>query len=240
MSPIIALSVLLCLAVTAAIPVGCPGTTTAKPTACPDLGTAAKYAVVAGAGVTNTGLSVIKGKLAVSPIAVTAITGFPPGIITQGIESDPDDSAQAHTDAISAYTYCKSVPYTKDLTTTDLTTLTLVPGVYNFDSTAIIPADGIWTFNGAGVYIIQVGSAVTTGAGVQMVLKNGAKAGCVFWAVGSSVTHGASSTFIGNILAYASSTFGASVTYKGSVYTQTGDVTLIDDTITHQASCTTC
>jgi hypothetical protein len=62
MLPIAALSVLLCLAITAANPI-----------ACPNLKTAAKYAVVAYSGVTNTGPSVIKGNLAVYPI--NSVTG---------------------------------------------------------------------------------------------------------------------------------------------------------------------
>jgi len=227
MLSITALSVLLCLAVTAANPI-----------VCPNLGTAANYAVVAYSGVTNAGLSVIKGKLASYPIASS--TGFPPAIVTGGTQLGTPAAHQAQIDETAAYTYCKSVPSTESLTGIDLAGKTLAPGVYSFASTAGISAGGILTLNGAGIYIFQVGSAITTGAGAQIVLKGGAKAGCVFWQVGSSVTHGASSTFLGNILAYASVTFGASVIYKGSVYAQTGDVTLIDDAIIHAASCNLC
>jgi hypothetical protein len=112
--------------------------------------------------------------------------------------------------------------------------------VYKFASTAAISAAGTLTLNGAGIYIFQVGSAMTTLAGAKIVLAGGANASCIFWQVGSSVTLGASSTFIGNILAYASVTFGASVKYQGSVYTQTGGVTLIDDAITTQPVCNLC
>jgi hypothetical protein len=112
--------------------------------------------------------------------------------------------------------------------------------VYNFASTALFPAGAILTLSGKGIYIFQVGSAIITGTGVQIVVKNGATAGCIFWQVGSSVSHGLGSTFLGNILAYASVTFLSGVTYKGSVYAQTGDVTLIDDTITKQPCCNAC
>jgi hypothetical protein len=101
----------------------------------------------------------------------------------------------------------------------------------------MIAAGGTLTLNGAGTYIFQVGSAITTGANSKVVVTGGAKAGCVFWQVGSSVTHGASGTFLGTILAYASVTFGSGVTYNGSMYAQTGDVTLIDDAITQAPSC---
>jgi type VI secretion system secreted protein VgrG len=222
-----ALSVLLCLVVTA---------TTLTP--CPNLGAAASYAIVSYSGVTNVASSVITGAIASYPIGT--VTGFPPASLTGCPALATPAAEQAQIDLLSTYSYCESAPYTEDLTGIDLAGKTLTPGVYKFASTAGISAAGVLTFNGAGIYIFQVGSAITTGAGIKMVLKNGATAGCIFWQVGSSVTHGASSTFLGNILAYASVTFGASVTYKGSIYAQTGDVTLIADTITIQPSCNVC
>jgi hypothetical protein len=227
MLPTAPLTVLLCLAVTAATAITCP-----------NLGTAAQYAVVAYSGVTNAGESVIQGNLATYPIA--SVTGFPPGIITGHEELATPAAKQAQTDETAAYTYCKSQAYNKDLTGTDLAGQTLTPGVYKFSSTAAISASGTLTLNGNGIYIFQIGSAITTGANAKIVLTGGATAGCIFWQVGSSVTHGASSTFLGIILAYASVTFGSDVTYRGAVYAQTGDVTLIDDSIIHRTNCNAC
>jgi hypothetical protein len=227
MLPIAALSFLLCLAVTAA-----------TAAVCPNLKTAANFAIVAYSGVTNVASTVITGNVAVYPIA--SVTGFLPGTITTCPALATPAAGQAQTDATAAYTYCKGLPYTKDLTTTPLAGLTLTPGVYKFASTAILAAGGVLTLNGKGIYIFQVGSAITTGAGAKIVVKGGATAGCIYWQVGSSVTHGASSTFLGNILAYASVTFGSSVTYDGSIYAQTGDVTLIADTVTIQPKCNAC
>jgi hypothetical protein len=224
MSPTAALIVLLCLAITAA-----------NATNCPNLRSAANFTVFAYMGLTSGGKSVITGIIGVC--ALSPVTGFPPGNATGGIEVATTATKQAQIDETSAYTYCKGLTYTKILTNTDLANQTLAPGVYQFASTAAISAGGTLTLNGAGVYIFQIGSAITTGAGCKIVLTGGAKAGCIFWQVGSSVTHGASSTFIGNILAYTSVTFGAGVTYEGSVYAQTGDITLSDDTITQQPSC---
>src|ERR1035438_1559390 len=46
------------------------------------LGTAGSFAVLAGAGVTNTGNSVVNGNLGTSP--TLAVVGFPPGIVING------------------------------------------------------------------------------------------------------------------------------------------------------------
>ena len=227
MLPIAALSFLLCLAVTV---------TTAV--VCPNLKTAANFAIVAHSGVTNVASSIITGNIAVYPNA--SVTGFVPDIIPDCPALATPAAQQAQIDATAAYTYSKSLPYTEDLTGTDLAGQTLTPGVYKFSSTAEISAGGTLTLNGTGIYIFQVGSDITTGANAKIVLTGGAKAGCIYWQVGSSVTHGADSIFVGNILAYASVTYGAGVTQVGSVYAQTGDVTLIDDTVTIQAKCNAC
>jgi len=221
------LIVLLCLAVTAVNSI-----------VCPKLGSAANFVIVAYSGVTNTGHSAITGNIAVYPI--TSVTGIPAGAMTGETQLGTAIAAQALADETSAYNYSKSVPYTADLTGMDLANRTLAPGVYKFNETAKISTGGILTLNGAGIYIFQVGSAITTGAGAQIVVTGGAEPGCIFWQVDYSVTHGASSTFLGNILAFASVTFGSGVTYQGSIYVQTGDVTLIDDAITSQASCNLC
>jgi hypothetical protein len=226
MLPIAALSFLLCLAVT-----------TVNSIACPNLKTAANYTLVTDTGVTNTGNSVITGNVAVFP--GIAVTGFPPGVITGSKQLGTPAANQSQIDEKAAYTYCKGLTPTKNLTG-NLAGLTLTPGVYNFVLTAAIAAGGTLTLNGTGIYIFQVGTAITTGAGAKIVLKGGATTGCIFWQVGTSVTHGASSIFLGNTLAFASVTFGANVTYQGSVYAQTGDATLDNDTITHQPSCNAC
>lgn len=67
------------------------------------LGTAQSFGVLGGAAVTNTGPTVISGNLGVSP--GTAITGFPPGLITPpGVLHSADAvAAQAQSDTTTAY-----------------------------------------------------------------------------------------------------------------------------------------
>src|SRR5579859_3902478 len=66
------------------------------------LGTAGSFAVLAGTTVTNTGPSSISGNLGVSP--GSAVTGFPPGIVTNGTIHRADAvAAQAQSDLTTAY-----------------------------------------------------------------------------------------------------------------------------------------
>ena len=58
------------------------------------LGTAGSFGVLAGSTVTNTGLSLINGDLGVSP--GTAVTGFPPGIVTGAMHEADGVAGGAH------------------------------------------------------------------------------------------------------------------------------------------------
>ncbi len=91
------------------------------------------------------------------------------------------------------------------------------------------------TLDGLGdpnaVFVIRVGSALTTNVGSVVALINGAKPSNVFWQIGSSATLGASSVFSGTILALTSISLDSGVTLDGRALARNGAVTLIDDTI---------
>jgi hypothetical protein len=98
------------------------------------LGSAENFAVLGAATVTNGGASQISGDVGVSP--GTAITGFPPGIITNGALRPGDAIAtQAHADFATAYADFAGLasPPVNNLSGTDLGGLTLAPGVFNGD-----------------------------------------------------------------------------------------------------------
>lgn len=175
------------------------------------LGSAADFALLGGSGVTNTGSSVINnGNVGSSP--TPAVTGFPPGVVNNGIlflAADPV-TALAHTDLVTAYTAAQTA-LGGVAGPADLGGVTLLPGVYTYSSTAPWTA-GALTLDGQGdpnaEWIFQIGSALTTPAGASVVLLNGASADRVFWQVGSSATLGATNSFAGNILAQTSITLG--------------------------------
>ena len=98
------------------------------------LGTAQNFAVLGASTVTNTGATAIVGNVGVSP--GTAITGFPPGVVTGGtLHAGDAVASQAHADLVTAYGVIagEASPPANDLTGQDLGGLTLAPGVYHFE-----------------------------------------------------------------------------------------------------------
>jgi type VI secretion system secreted protein VgrG len=198
-----------------------------------NLGTAGSFAVLAGSTVTNTGPTTIHGDLGLWP--GTAITGFPPGLVSGGTTHASDAVAlQAQSDLTLAYIAAAGQLGGVNLTGQDLGGLTLTPGVYHFDSSAQLT--GVLTLNALGdpnaVYVFQMGSALTTASNSSVVFANGGPVDGLYWQVGSSATLGTSTAFAGNILALTSITLntGASITC-GSALARNGAVTLDTNTI---------
>jgi Ice-binding-like len=176
----------------------------------PLLKTSGNYAVLAAATITNTGPSWITGQLALSP--GTSVTGFPPG--TVGHQDIADGAAlQARNDATAAYNtaFGEAGCTTKGV---ELGSLTLGPGLY-CNGTMGISAGLTLTLNGGGIYVFQIGSTLVTGASSRVLLTNGAQPCDIFWQVGSSATIGASTAFVGTILANTSITMVTAATLNG-------------------------
>lgn len=187
------------------------------------LGTASTFAVLAGSTVTSTGATMITGDLGVSP--GTAVTGFPPGTIAGGaIHSNDGIAVQAQSDVTVAYNFLAGLACGTNLTGQDLGSLNLAPGVYCFDSSAQLT--GILTLSGAGTYVFQIGSTLTTASLSSVTLANGATACNVWWQVGSSATLGTGSSLPGNVISLTSITVNTSATVTGRVLAQNGAVTL--------------
>jgi hypothetical protein len=117
---------------------------------------------------------------------------------------------------------------TTTLTDQDLGGMTLGPGVYCFASTAQL--SGRLTFDAAGnanaVFIVKTGSTLTTAVASSVALSNGAKAGNVFWQVGSSATLGAATNFSGNLLALQSISVTTGVRVLGRLLALNAAVTI--------------
>src|SRR5580700_7877794 len=91
------------------------------------------FSVLGGSTVTNTGPTIVNGNLGVSP--GSAVTGFPPGVVTNGtIHAGDAAAAQAQSDLTVLYNQLAGAMCNTNLTGQDLGGLTLNPGVYCFNS----------------------------------------------------------------------------------------------------------
>ena len=207
----------------------------AAPARSQSLGSAENFAVLGATTVTNTGASHIDRSVGVSP--GSAITGFPPGIITNGGLHAADATAtQAHADFATAYNAFAGLasPPANNLTGADLGGKTLTPGVYRYDTSAT--SGGALTFDAQddpnARFVIQIGTTLITTSNSSVVLINGANARNVFFQVGTSATLGSGSSFIGNILAYAAITTVSGTTVTGRLLALTEAVTLDTNNVT--------
>ena len=206
----------------------------AAPTAVP-LGAAGSFAVLAGAGVTNTGPTTVNGDVGTFP--TTTVTGAGSLTINGTNHGGDGVTQQAQTDLVTAYNNAAAQGPTNPIVA-DLGGQSLSPGVYNSAST--IGLTGTLTLNAGGdanaVFVFQAGSALTTASASSVVLVNGAQSCNVFWQIGSSATLGTGSTFRGTVIALQSITVTTGVTVDGRVLARNGAVTLDTDTIS-RSSC---
>lgn len=196
------------------------------------LGTAESFAVLAGSTVTNTGASLITGDLGVSP--GSAVTGFPPGVVTGTIHAADATALQAQNDLTTQYNALTAAACAANLTGQDLGGMTLTPGVYCFDSSAQLT--GILTLNAQGnanaTFIFKTGSTLTTAAASSVVLINGGNPCGVAWRIGSSATLGTTTSFIGNLIALTSITLTTDANIIGRALARNGAVTLDSNDVT--------
>ena len=197
------------------------------------LGTATSFAVLAGAGITNTGPTSITGDTGTFP--TTSETGF--GSVTQiGTDHAGDTvTQQAKTDLVTAYNSAAAAsPTTTGVG--DLVGLTLTTGVYRGGA---LSNSGALTLDAQGnpdaVFIFQASSTLITSPASVVNLVNGAQACNVFWQVGSSATLGTTSTMVGTVMALTSISATTGATIQGRLLARDGAVTLDTNTITNTA-----
>lgn len=203
-----------------------------------DLGSAANFAVLAGSGVSNTGVTTqITGDVDAFPTAT--INGLLAGNVigTLYVVADPIVGL-AKTDLTTAYNDAQGRSVNAISLPGQLGGLTLAPGLYVNSSTSGISgtgANGILTLDAGGnpnaVWIFRMGSTLITDAGTSIVLAGGAQAKNIYWSVGTSATLGTNSAFFGNILADQSITLTTGATLIGRALTRIGAVTLDTNTV---------
>jgi hypothetical protein len=213
---------------------------------CPvDLGLASGFAILAKAGISTVPKSNIIGNIGVSPIAATAMTGFS---LIADVSHTHSTSTQVSGKCFAAdYT----VPTSSDLTVTVLNMQaaftdaygrpntngvefkagliggeTLMPGVYTWTSSINIASDIVLDGQGKpnSVFILQTSKSLVVAANVNVILRGGAQASNIFWAVSEAVTVGVGAHLEGNILAQTSATFLTHSSINGRILAQTAVV----------------
>lgn len=197
------------------------------------LGSAAAFAILAGAGVTNTGGTIVTGDLGTDPTGT--VDGFPPGIVIGDIHAADPISALAKIDLTTAYNDAQGRSTGSISLPGDLSGLTLTPGLYT-NSTSVMLSTGNLTLDAQGnenaVFILQMGSTLNTLPGTQVILSGGAQAANIFWSVGTSATLGTNSIFYGNILADQSISLNTGAVLYGRALTRIAAVTLQTNVVT--------
>jgi len=204
-----------------------------------NLGSAGNFAVLAGSGVSNTGVTThIIGDVGAFPTATMngLLAGNVDGILYTA--ADPIVGL-AKTALTTAYNDAQSRSLNAISLPGQLGGLTLAPGLYVNSSTSGISgtgANGILTLDAGGdanaVWIFKMGSTLVTDAGTSIVLAGGAQAKNIYWSVGTSATLGTNSIFYGNILADQAITLTTGATLYGRALTRIAAVTLDSSTIT--------
>jgi hypothetical protein len=167
-----------------------------------DLGTAADFAILAKAGITNVPTSIIKGDIGVSPIAAGSMTGFGLTLPIDGFSTSVEVTGQVFAPEYAPKTGVKLTTAVNDMVTAynnaaaataentynaaatsentylnlgggEIGRLTLTPGIYTFDIDVKISL-GHLTFSGDenSVFIIKTTKSLMQAAGKHVILKN--------------------------------------------------------------------
>ncbi len=206
------------------------------------LGTSAQFAVLAGAGVTNTGSTTIqtvdasvRGDVGTSP--TNTITGEA-GIswlapATGSLHKADAVALQAQADNLIAYNAATGAP-TSTALGAQLDGVTLLAGVHTAGTTLNLAENGTVTLDAendpAAVFIFQVGSSLTMEVASTVALVNGANPCNVFWQVSEDATIKTNAVFQGTLLAENAIVAQSGADFIGRLLAQNASVTLDNNT----------
>jgi Ice-binding-like len=196
------------------------------------LGACSSFAVEAGTAITFAGTvtTIASGNIGVSPgtsiggNVVLATGSFErQSTLSIACARDLDIAYLAASEALPT-TILSAVPNSKGLPTADLSGLTLGPGVYSSVGSIIVSATTV-TLDGGGdsnaQFVFQAATNVVTSTSTSFILVNGAQASNVYWVVGTQVTLGNASSFVGTILAGTAVVFNTNSVLQGRALAHT-------------------
>lgn len=196
------------------------------------LGAVGDYAVMAGATVTNTGLSFVTGDLGVSP--GTAVTGFPPGTLVGAQHAGVSQSALGMAALTIAYNDAAGRTLCPVGLAGNVGGQTLPPGLYKSTSSLEVTS-GDLTLDGKGdanaIFIFQIATTFELGPARKVFLIGEAKAANVYWQVGTSATFDSTSVLVGTVMADQSITLKTGARLDGRALARIAAVTLDTSTV---------
>jgi hypothetical protein len=213
-----------------------------------NLGTAANFVMLAQSGISNVPPSAITGHIGVSPITSTAITGFtliadPSNIFSTSTQvtgkvyaasyaaPTPSNMGTAVSDMVTAYTDAAGrTPNINELGTGNIGGMTLLPGVYKWNSSVLIPANVILSGSATDVWIFEIAQNLTMANATSITLTGGALPKNIFWQVSGAVNIGSSAHLEGVVLSKTAITMGTGASINGRLLTQTA-ITLDGNTL---------
>lgn len=204
------------------------------------LGTAGNFVVLAKAGISCNLSSNIHGNIGISPAAASYITGFdlildPSGLFSTSplvngnvyaadyATPTPDNLTVAVLDMQAAYVDAagRPTPDFVNLGSGDISGLTLVPGLYNWDGAVSISAPIILDGAGDDVWIFQIAGSVVMNPNVQMILSGGAQAKNVFWQTFGPLILHSGNHLEGNVLCSTAINLDANASVTGRLLSHT-------------------
>jgi hypothetical protein len=209
-----------------------------------DLGLLDNFAILAYSAITNVPSSAIKGDVGLTPTSGSFIDltqGEVTGTIYTVDASGPAGSVEsavmlteAKGDLTTAYNDAAGRTLAPVGIAGNIGGQTLFPSLYKSTGTLEISA-GDLTLDANGnenaVWIFQIASSFNMTSGRQVFLTNGAKAGNIYWQVGSAATFGTTTVMKGTIMAGTQVTFATGATLDGRALALTENVTLQQNTI---------
>jgi hypothetical protein len=216
-----------------------------------NLGTAGNFAILAKAGISTTGVTVVVGDMGVSPIDSTAITGFSLTLDASGnfstsslltgkayasdyVSPTPSYLTTAVGDMEIAYADAAGRTAGNAITELgagDISGMTLAPGLYKWGTGLLINSDITLAGSPCGVWIFQIGENLTVADAVHVILSGGAQAARIFWQVAGEANLGTTSHFAGIILSQTAINLQTGTSINGILLAQSA-VTLDASTVT--------
>ena len=185
------------------------------------LASSGEFVILAKTAISTVPTSSISGHIGVSPAAASFITGFalvadPSNVFSTSTQvvgggkvfaanyavPSPTLLTTAVLDMQAAYTDAagRVTPEFLNLGSGNIGGLTLTPGLYNWGSTVLLPADVEISGGPNDVWIFQMSGDLVMSAAKRITLSGGALAKNIFWQVAGQVTIGTTAHFEGVVL----------------------------------------